>query len=153
MSEWLERTCPECGKSFVTLLSHKRYCSKECGHKYRNKRRYKRKVQQPKRCERCGKEFVPRRKSMRFCCHECQWAEYLDHNPYDLEAVRKRARDRRKEDDEAARMAVSALSDVQVAELRWLMSTNRGEAKVLRMWLESEDSDSQELKRIREMMR
>lgn len=54
--------------------------------------------------------------------------------------------------DEAARVAVSALPRHVADELRWVMSTNCGRYKVLRMWLEGEDSDTARLKRIRERM-
>ena len=55
--------------------------------------------------------------------------------------------------DEAARVAVSALPRQVADGLRWLVSTNCGEYKVLRMWLEGEDSDTARLKEIRERMR
>ena len=53
---------------------------------------------------------------------------------------------------EAAKVAVSALPRHVADGLRWLMSTNCGEAKVLRMWLEGEDSDTARLKEIRKEM-
>lgn len=148
-----KRTCLECGESFYVsdLRGHKRYCSVTC----RNKAVYRRKCEragkpigrQVKRCEVCGEEFVASRSDTRCCSRKCRLARYRMLNP-DYKTRQKHWMS--DECCEAARIAVSALPRHVADGLRWLMSTNCGEAKVLRMWLE--DGDSQELKRIREEM-
>ena len=148
------RTCLECGESFYVsdLRGHKRYCSVTC----RNKAVYRRKCEragkpigrQVKQCEVCGKEFMPSRRNVRCCSRKCRLARYRMTHP-DCEYTAETRRFRGK-CDEAARVAVSALPRQTADRLRWILSTNCGEAKVLRMWLE--DSDGQELKRIRERM-
>ena len=147
------RTCLECGESFYVsdLRGHKRYCSVTC----RNKAVYRRKCEragkpigrQVKRCEVCGGEFVASRSDVRFCSRKCRLARYrMTHPDY-------KTRQKHWVSDEyyeVAKVAVSALPRQTADRLRWILSTNCGEAKVLRMWLE--DSDGQELKRIRERM-
>lgn len=155
MSDRQKRTCPECGESFYVsdLRGHKRYCSVAC----RNKAEYRRKCErvgkpigrQVKRCEVCGEEFFASRSDTRYCSRKCRNAAYRMRNPNyrDYMAEAHRFRDKY---DEAAKVAVSALPRHVADGLRWILSTNCGEAKVLRMWLE--DSDTARLKRIRERM-
>lgn len=156
MSDKQKRTCPECGESFYVsdLRGHKRYCSVRC----RNKAEYRRKCErvgkpmgrQVKRCEVCGEKFVASRSDTRCCSRKCRLARYRMLNP-DYKMMQKHwVSD---ECCEAAKVAVSALPRHVADGLRWILSTNCGEYKALRMWLEGEDSDSQELKKIREMMR
>lgn len=153
--DWQEMTCPVCGRSFYvsSYRRQRRYCSVAC----RNKAEYRRKCEragkpvgvQVKRCEVCGEEFMPSRRNVRCCSRKCRLARYRMTHP-DYKTRQKHWMS--DECCEAARIAVSALPRHVADGLRWILSTNCGEYKALRMWLEGEDSDSQELKRIRERM-
>lgn len=96
----IEKTCPTCGKQFVSSLLNRVYCSKECfiQHRMLLRGRIKKvcdkcgkvfftntdkiyckdcsgKKQQKEKvitnCEECGKEFIKKRKNQRFCCSAC----------------------------------------------------------------------------------
>lgn len=151
--DWQEMTCPVCGRSFYvsSYRRQRRYCSVTC----RNKAVYRRKCEragkpigrQVKRCEVCGEEFVASRSDTRCCSRKCRLARYRMLNP-DYKTMQKHwVSD---ECCEAARVAVSALNESQVDELRWAFADGRKKDKALRMWLE--DSDSARLKEIREEM-
>lgn len=60
------RTCESCGKSFVALHRHNRFCSHECA--------MDAKRLPEKTCERCGVVFRPRTRASRFCCKPCMYA-------------------------------------------------------------------------------
>lgn len=95
----IEKTCPTCGKQFVSSLLNRVYCSKECFIQHRMSLRgrikkvcdkcgkvfftntdktyckacaYKKeKVKVTAKCEECGKKFIKKRKNQRFCCSAC----------------------------------------------------------------------------------
>jgi len=155
--DWQEMTCPVCGRSFYvnSYRQQRRYCSVTCRNKaqWQRVRERKERLKKPKRCEVCGKEFMPTRRDNRYCSRYCTDAASRARNERNREAVIERANRFGDKCDEAARVAVSALPRHVADGLRWIMSTNCGEYKVLQAWLEGEDSDGQELKRIRERMR
>ncbi len=62
-----ERTCEQCGKTFINRHSQ-RYCSKAClGISQRGIRR------PPRKCEWCGNEFIPVRTTQKCCSLRCAY--------------------------------------------------------------------------------
>lgn len=75
MSEQLK--CPECGKEFIQRTVIQKYCSIQCGQKYRSK--HKVTFTYPSitfTCSNCGRIVVTegssRDKRSRFCCMKCE---------------------------------------------------------------------------------
>jgi len=62
--------CVHCGKDFIPKRRNQTYCSAKC----RDRRRYKRQVDQLAStfCLQCGKDFKPVRKWQKFCSRDCQ---------------------------------------------------------------------------------
>jgi ribosomal protein S27AE len=62
----LRGVCPECGKTFRKTRASQKFCSAECGKRFRQKARPK-----PRTCARCGREFMATHAGRRYCSPRC----------------------------------------------------------------------------------
>lgn len=58
------RSCEHCGKPFLPMFGHNRFCSRECANAAAI-------VLKPKDCLNCGKTFQPRNRYSLYCSFEC----------------------------------------------------------------------------------
>lgn len=77
----MERTCIECGKTFLTHIASKKTCSDECANMRRRMYAIKRNAERREAtrerigtriCAICGKEFSPNQPAKVCCSPECQ---------------------------------------------------------------------------------
>lgn len=64
-------TCTNCGKEYETHRYKSKYCSEECGYKYRYKNIVKQKQVYQKKCRECGKHFSTTAPKDKYCSRKC----------------------------------------------------------------------------------
>lgn len=70
-----EKTCPICGRKFLTKRKTQVYCSRACSSRYKLNTVAKNVL----KCVYCGSEFNPRSMSQRFCSERCKIKYYREH--------------------------------------------------------------------------
>ena len=72
------KQCPQCGKEFVKTGNRQTFCSRECGtkYRYRKKRNYNRSGQELIKCECCGRLTEKRGPNQQYCPECSDYMKY-----------------------------------------------------------------------------